>query len=116
MDKSILDYVKLNVGIVPDDTSFDAVLINHINSVFGILKQLGYGETFFETNDKEDTWDDFFNHCGVDNIPMVKNYMASKVRLLFDPPNGSMLEALKDIVKEFEWRSNVEIELKNKED
>lgn len=86
--------------------AFDPNIIMYINSVFLVLKQLGVGpeEGFVITAADEATWNAFIP----DNDIMreaVKAYMGNKVRLQFDPPqSAALLEALKEAVKEFEWR------------
>jgi hypothetical protein len=41
----------------------------------------------------------------------VKTYMHAKVRLIFDPPANSVLvETIKQIAAEYEWRLNLEAE------
>jgi len=42
---------------------------------------------------------------------MVKTYVYLRVRFIFDPPTTSyLLEAMKEQIKEFEWRLNVKRE------
>ena len=42
---------------------------------------------------------------------MIKMNVYTKVRLLFDPPSNSFLiDSMKKICDEFEWRLNVAIE------
>lgn len=43
MDDSILDSIKKILGMPPVYDAFDTDLVIHINSVFGILAQLGVG-------------------------------------------------------------------------
>ena len=108
MGDSILDSIKLALGITSDVTAFDTILIMHINSVFGILKQLGVGPAF-SISSSLNSWSDYTGTA--DNLEMIKSYMYAKVKLIFDPPtNSALLEALKEITREFEWRSNVEVD------
>lgn len=108
---SILNSVKKLSGIQIDGSydHFDPDLILYINSVFNILKQLGVGpqEGFYITDEK-DTWDDLFDNQNT--IEMVKAYTSLKVRKQFDPPTGSHLEALNNMIDEYEWRINVDAE------
>lgn len=107
---SILTSVKKQVGITEEDTSFDADIIMHINSVFMILTQLGVGPTkgFFIT-DKNDLWDDYMSPN--QNLEAIKTYMGCKVRLIFDPPMSSaVLESLNKIINEFEFRIHVSVD------
>ena len=101
---SILASIKKNLGLHETDTSFDPDLIMHINSVFGILNQMGVGpETPFEITGSDEAWDDFLS----DNfkINYVKSYIEKKVKLLFDPPlSSAVVESMNNMIKELEWR------------
>lgn len=110
---SILQSVKKLSGInIEGYEHFDADLIMFINSVFVILKQLGVGpREGFSITGESDVWDDFFEDSRV--IEMVKTYMYMKVRKQFDPPTGGHLEALNNLIDEYEWRLNVDAENTN---
>ena len=107
---SILNSIKKLIGISEEDKNFDADLIMHINSVFGILRQMGVGPPEgFSIEDETATWEDF----GLEDplLSMVRDYMYMKVRLIFDPPQSSaLLESMKQLISEFEWRAYVEAE------
>lgn len=109
--ESILNSTKKLSGVAGDYEYFDIDLIMYINSIFLDLKQLGVGpvEGFVITDD-EATWIDFLPN----NIVLreaTKVYMASKVRLKFDPPtNSTHMEALKRSIDEYEFRAKVEVE------
>lgn len=107
---SILVSIKKTLGIEQDYTHFDPELILAINSVFGILFQLGVGSSreAFVIHDATDTWDDFMQDA---QIETVKNYIAIKVKLLFDPPSSSsVLASYQELAKEFEWRCHIDAE------
>ena len=105
MEESILALVKKSIGIDPSYTVFDIDLITHINSVFMALTQLGIGPAKgFRIEDDSDEWTDFIP---VDDLRFeaVKSYVCLKVRLLFDPPSGSViLGCIKEQISELEWR------------
>lgn len=108
--ESILTSIKKMLGIEADYTYFDAELIIFINSVFGILHQLGVGPTDapFKIDNASSTWDEFIVN---DQIETVKSYMFMKVKLMFDPPQSSaVLSSYKELIQEFEWRCNVNAE------
>lgn len=107
-NSSILDSIKRMLGITSDYEPFDATLIVHINSVFSILHQLGVGKKKFMISDSTATWDDYFSTEDDLDIEEVKSYMYMKVRMMFDPPSGSVVTAFDDQIKEFEWRLNAE--------
>lgn len=106
--ESILTSVKKLLGISEEYTAFDTDIIICINSAFSILTQLGVGPSEgFSISDPSATWDDYFSD-GI-KVEAVKNYVAAKVRLMFDPPtSASMLQALNNIISELEWRLNVQ--------
>lgn len=105
---SILTSVKKLLGISEEYTAFDTDIIICINSAFSILTQLGVGPSEgFSISDSSVTWDDYFSDGT--KVEAVKNYVAAKVRLMFDPPtSSSMLQALNNIISELEWRLNVQ--------
>ena len=114
--ESILRSIKFLLGVNPDHEYFDNELILHINSVFGILRQLGVGpENGFQITGMTETWDDFL---GEDDpyYTMVRSYIAQKVRLMWDTSSitGAVLESIQRNVAEFEWRLNIEYESRKK--
>lgn len=112
---SILTSIKKLLGITEEYEHFDQDLIMHINSVLGILTQLGVGpaEGFVITG-KDETWNQLLTDGP--KLEMVKSYIFQKVKLLFDPPqSSSLLDAIHNSIKEFEWRMNVEAEQSEKE-
>lgn len=107
---SILDSVKQQLGITSDYNAFDSELILHINSVLRILNQLGVGKLGFEISDSKSKWSDFLGDK--ENIlSEVKTFVYLKVRYFWDPPSvGSHMTALENVLKELEWRINVEVD------
>lgn len=116
MEESILNTIKKLLGITKEYTAFDEDLIVYINSAFSILRQLGVGpdEGYFITGVNE-TWGDFITGDPA-RLRLVRSYVYMKVRLMFDPPTQSsaLLESMKEQVREFEWRLNVEVDPKEK--
>ena len=110
-ESSILISIKKLLGITPECKDFDMDIIMHINTVFTILNQLGVGpsEGFMIENEK-DEWSDFIDESYY-NFNSIKSYIHLKVKLLFDPPASStVMEAIKQVINELEWRLNVEAE------
>lgn len=105
---SILDSVKDALGgnLIDAEGYFDAELVAHINAVFFKLHQLGVGpDVPFEISSKVETWGDFL---GSDRLALVKSYMFAMVRMMFDPPQSSVLvDVYKNNISEMEWRLNV---------
>lgn len=110
--ESILTSIKKLLGIEEEYTHFDADIIMHINSVFFILAQIGVGPSKgFRIEDENQTWDDFIPDMSEKNLELTKTYVYERVKLLFDPPTGSVvMQATKDAANEFEWRLNVAAE------
>lgn len=111
MESILTSTKKLCGGIAEDDTTFDPDILIHINTVLAMLQQavnIGPEEGFVVT-DKNATWSDFISS---DNkyFAMVKTYVPAKVRYIFDPPTGAAMEALKETIKELEWRLNIAAE------
>lgn len=112
---SILTSVKKLLGVAEEYTHFDPDLIMHINSVFGILTQLGVGpsEGFYIDGDSA-SWSDFIDDQHTLNG--VKSYIGIKVKMLFDPPtSASVLDAMNRLASELEWRLRAECDSNNKQ-
>lgn len=106
---SILDSIKKLLGIDESYDVFDVDIMIHINSALMTLTQIGVGpESGFFITSSEETWNDFIGSSI--NIEAVKTYVYLKVKLVFDPPAGSLLESIKEQIKELEWRLNVVVD------
>lgn len=101
---------KLIGGIREEDEQFDADIIIHINSVLGILTQIGVGPAEgFSVYDKSAVWSDFLQDSK--QFEMVKSFVHLKVRLLFDPPlNSAVIESMNRMANELEWRISKAVE------
>ena len=100
---SILDDVKHTLGLLPSDHAFDSDVTLHINTVFGILHQIGVGpnEGFMITGSTE-TWDEFVDDP---RLNAVKSYMFLRVKLMFDPPQvGFVISSMDRQIDMLEWR------------
>ena len=111
MEQSILKSTKKILGLEPDDTSFDLDIITHINSAFSVLHDLGVGdEEGFVIEDASGVWDDFLD----DQVKLskVKTSVWLRSRLAFDPPTQSFLiDAIKEQIREAEWRLSTNREM-----
>lgn len=107
---SILTSIKKMLGITEEYEHFDKDIIMCINSAFMILTQMGVGPSEgFRIKDKASYWDEFVSPEA--NLESVKTYVFMKVKLMFDPPtSSSVLESMKNMISELEWRLNVEAE------
>lgn len=110
--KSILNSVKKQLGILPEMKEFDPDIIMNINAAILTLKQLGVGpqDDVFTVEDETQTYDDFLGE-GSKETPYVKMYLFYKTKLVFDPPQSSIVaEAIKQNITETEWRLNVQVD------
>lgn len=107
MTESILNTIKQMVGVEQDYDAFDMDLVVDINSAFYSLRQLGVGPTEgFTISDDVAKWNDFVEDKSL--LGLVKTYVYSKVRMLFDPPTNSFLtSSIEKQISEYEWRLNV---------
>lgn len=110
---NILKSVKLALGgslVSYSDDAFDSNLLMHINSVFVILNQLGVGPKEIFEADKNSVWDEFLVESS-SKLRIVQSYMYLRIRLIFDPPSSSfVLDAIKEQIKEYEFRMNVHVD------
>lgn len=113
LDGVILDEIKKLLGMDPSYDVFDMDATIQINSVFADLQQLGVGPVrTFQIIDGSETWSNFFETTEIpENFASAKSYIFFKVKLMFDPPSvGYAVTAMKEQIKEMEWRLNVQAE------
>lgn len=105
MNDSILTSVKKILGIEEFYEQFDVDIIIHTNSILAVLTQMGIGPSDgFLISGKTETWKDFLGDR-LDKLSMIKSYVSMRVRLLFDPPQSSIVvNAMNESIKEFEYR------------
>ena len=111
---SILTSIKKLLGITESCTDFDTDIIMHINTVLMTLNQLGIGTEGFQIEDKNAVWSEFVDP---NKLAATKSYVHLRVKLLFDPPlNSAIIEAIKESIRELEWRLNVRVESESEDD
>ena len=111
MEDSILDSIKMFLGLSTEDDIFDQEVMMLINSAIMALQQIRVGpqDKLFSIEDNSATWSDYLEDPT--ELPMVKPYISIKVRLIFDPPQSSSLDqALRQDLAEYEWRLNVKVD------
>lgn len=106
---SILTSVKKMLGIAKDYKHFDETIIMTINSTFMILMEIGVENgKIFSIFDENAKWSDYTKDTMLLNILIP--YVYLRTRLLFDPPTTSfLLDSIKGIIKEYEWRISVHL-------
>ena len=111
---SILTSIKKLLGVTESCTDFDTDIIMHINTVLMTLSQLGVGTEGFQIEDKNAVWSEFIKS---DKLAATKSYVYLRVKLLFDPPlNSAIIEAIKESIRELEWRLNVRVESESEDE
>lgn len=109
-DSILLTIRKMLGGSVDYDVFFDVDLCVLINSSIMKLYQMGIGEIGFSVNGPAETWR---NYLGDDfeALRSVVDFIYTEVRMKFDPPSNSfVMNAMKDNLKELEWRLIVQVE------
>lgn len=106
----ILPCIKLKLGIPVSHTEFDEQIKTDINSVFFTLYEIGAGpEDGLIVQDDKATWNDFTTDKKLQSA--IIEYVYLKVKLLFDPPSSStVLDSMKNMISELEFRINVHVE------
>lgn len=111
--EGIYNSIKLMLGMEPDYKAFDTDIIIHINTALAKLTQVGVGpETGYELDLVDPTtskWEDFLGNDASKILNMVKTYVYTQVKLMFDPPQNSFTQDLiKKEAEELIWRINVQ--------
>lgn len=112
MIASILNSVKKDIGVGVDYNHFDPEIITAINTAFSNLNQLGAGpKAGFSISDDTTEWSDYISDESSPLLGFVRTYVSKKAKMLFDPPTSSaLMEAMKENIKELEFRINVEVD------
>ena len=110
MNDSILESIKIILGVDPQYEAFDSEIIMAINSALMALTQLGLGpQDGFLVQDKWTTWSDILKQRK--DLESVRSYVGVKTRMLFDPPTNSyIMQALNNAATELEWRIRTQLE------
>lgn len=107
---SILLTIRKMLGGSEDYRVFDVDLCTLINSSIMKLYQMGIGEIGFSVNGPEETWRDYLGD-DFEKLRSVVDFIYTEVRMKFDPPSNSfVMNAMKDNLKELEWRLIVQVE------
>ena len=106
MKESIFNSIKKMLGLSSDYYAFDTEILIHINSVFALLHQVSeLLQADFRITGPNETWGDYIGNAAV--VEFVRTFVYLRVRMLFDPPTGAVLDAMKDQIRELEWRLSI---------
>lgn len=100
-DTTILDNVKDSVGVAKGDDSFDSEILIDINGALSILNQAGCGKSIVV--EKSETWDNFKDDSQINgnkSFELAKQFVLTRVKMLFDPPIATSLNIMKGISDE----------------
>lgn len=105
---SILNDVKHQLGLLPENTDFDTTLVIHINTTLAILTQLGVGPTTgVRITGASEEWDILYDDP---RLNTVQSYVYLQVRNLFDPPKiQGLIASMERQVAMLEYRMHLEV-------
>jgi hypothetical protein len=110
--KSILQEIRVAVGLSSDTVDFDTELLMHINGAIGKLNQNGIGN-FLVVNDEVPTWNDLQNPDQVEGnkyFQMIPLFIAMSTKVVFDPPPPSAVSVYQSNIDQYLWRLKVAYE------
>jgi len=108
---TILDDVKLDLGLPPDYDVYDPSVQRHINTAIARLVQLGIGPPQgFRLKTGTETWEQFLG--ATEEFEDAKGYIFQRVKLMFDPPATSFhIAAVEKQLEELAWTLNAKWEV-----
>lgn len=112
VSNSILEDIRVAVGLSKDTLDFDTDLLMHINSAIGKLNQNGVGK-FIVVKDKSSTWEDLKDPLqteGNQYFQMIPLFITLSTKLIFDPPPPSTVEYYSKSIDENLWRLKIAYE------
>lgn len=110
MEDSILNTIKSMLGgPIEGSNAFDTDTIIGINAALMTLNQLGVvADDAMKISDENSTWSEIL--LNNNKLETAKEYVYLRTKLLIDPPTGTVLDSMKQLMKEDEWRLNVQVE------
>lgn len=111
--RSILEDVRLGLGLAKDSTDFDTDLLMLINSSIAEINQNGVGK-FVVVNDTTTTWADLQDPLQTEGnryFGMVPLFITLSAKLIFDPPPPSTVEYHSQHIRQLLWRLKVAYEV-----
>lgn len=113
IEDSILNSTKKFLGINEEDTAFDADILMHINAAIFNMYQIGAISNIYQVDSAESTYEEMMSEDTTQDLGAIKSYIFYKVKLGFDTPaSATVIESIKDQIKEIEWRLLVSGEMR----
>ena len=112
VNKSILQEIRIAVGLDATSTDFDTELLMHINSAIGKLNQNGIGNFLIIENEGQ-VWEDLMDPTQIEGnkyFAMVPLFITISTKLLFDPPPPSSVQYHAQNADQILWRLKVAYE------
>jgi hypothetical protein len=112
LTNSILEDIRVAVGLTKDTVDFDTDLLIHINSAIAELRQNGVGIPTTVT-DVTKTWGDLQDPLRSDvneYFQMVPLFITLSTKLIFDPPPPSTVEYYSNSISKILWRLKIAYE------
>lgn len=112
VNSSILQNIRVAVGLAADSVDFDTDLLMHINASIGKLNQNGVGNFLVVTNEDQ-KWIDLQDPLQVEGnkyFNMIPLFITISTKLLFDPPPPSSVQYHAQNADQILWRLKVAYE------
>lgn len=112
VNQSILQTVRVAVGLSNDTIDFDTELLMHINGAIGKLNQNGVGN-FLVVENEDQKWIDLQDATQVEGnkyFQMIPLFITLSTKLLFDPPPPSAVQTYQNNIDQALWRLKVAYE------
>lgn len=106
LTNSVLEDIRLAVGLSKDTSDFDTELLMHVNAAVGELNQNGVGRELIIT-DVSTTWGDLQDPAYADHndsFKMAPLFVMLSTKLLFDPPPPSSVQHHQESAAKLLWR------------
>ena len=108
---TILNDIKLLLGLTAAYGPFDAQILMYINTALLSISQIGVeGGRNLEVDDKTE-WGALYPNNAEADLKALKSLIYYKVWLAFDPPaSSSLASSVENMIKELEFRVYVEVD------
>jgi hypothetical protein len=112
VNASILQDIRVAVGLDASTSDFDTELLMHINGAIGKLNQNGVGNFLVVENDQQH-WIDLQDATQIEGnkyFQMIQLFITISTKLLFDPPPPSSVQYHAQNADQILWRLKIAYE------